>query len=182
MKKIIFALLTLVLSFPLFSQSLDSIRWVRHESTLFGGYNYNIGGGDAKHIFELGVKRSDIATLLTESVSASTYYGCDFIFEKHGTTYGPKIGEYAAMGSMAMGGELTVYTDGDGASVVLTPYLGFGTDRGRLSVNFPITLYRHNIDYVNTISLHISVPLYTFQRKSHSPAKQKSKEPEGIYL
>lgn len=184
MKKIYVIIVLMLCSLFSFSQNIDSVKWTSQESSLFVGYNYNVGGGDAMHIFELGYKESDVADLFG-TVSSSTYYSCDFIFGKNRTTIGPTIGTYAAAWLMALGGEFSVFTDFSGATIALTPYLGFGSKGGRLTLQFPITLYHHNLDYLNTVSLHLSFPIYHFDRRRGSINKEdksRNKNLDGIYM
>ncbi len=152
------------------AQSADSIFFADRnieELGLFAGYNFNAGSERQNlHILELGIKRTYQISPI-EPYCKSIYFSNEFIFTDDKLMIGPKIGAYMSAMAITLGLESIYYTDFIGQSIKLSPYLGIGGNRARLTLNFPINLYKRDFDYINPVTLHFSFQYLILWSKKH---------------
>ncbi|MDH5380821.1 MAG: hypothetical protein OEW75_08215 [Cyclobacteriaceae bacterium] len=128
------------------------------EIRLLAGYNFNFGfDGDQLHIIELGVAKIKLSPPLFHPEGSVIYFSNEFIYIDNKLSIGPKLGAYVYVLAFTLGIETIYYTNFSGQSIRLSPNLGLGGGYGKLTLNFPINLYRYNFDYISPISLNLSI-------------------------
>ena len=136
------------------------------ELGLFAGYNFNVGADHQNHIFELGIKRTYQIDPF-EPYCKSVYFSNEFLWVDGEFMIGPKIGAYMSAMAITLGLESIYYTDFEGQSIHLSPYLGIGSKRARLTLNFPVNLYKNDFDYINPVTIHFSFQYAVLWSKKH---------------
>ena len=140
------------------------------ELGLFAGYNFNAGSERRNlHILELGIKRTFQISPI-EPFCKSIYFSNEILFTDNKLMIGPKIGAYISAMLITLGIESIYYTDFMGQSVRLSLYIGLGGNRARLTVNFPINLYKKDFDYINPVTLHFSFQYLILWSKKYGEA------------
>lgn len=172
-KIVIFSVFTL-LALTAVCQNADSTIHERYlnenveELSLFVGYDFNPNvTGDKKslHFFELGIKRNfDVVHF--EAFCKSIYFSNEFLISNKDFFIGPKMGAYVSVMAMTLGSELIYYTNFSGESIRFSPYFGFGCNAFRLTLQFPINLYKDNFNYINPVTFHLSVQFVNLWKKT----------------
>lgn len=177
--KMFFSIVCLIWSICIKAQSPDSIFFADRnieELGLFAGYNFNAGSDRQNlHILELGIKRTYQISPI-EPFCKSIYFSNEFIFTDDKLMIGPKVGAYMSTMMITFGLESIYYTDFIGQSVKLSPYIGLGSNRARLTVNFPINLYKNDFDYINPVTLHFSFQYLILWSKKHGDVNRNNYE------
>ena len=162
----------LICSISVFSQSeIDTILTEQNaeEIRILAGYNLNFGfNGSQLHIMELGVAKIKLYPPGFHPVGNVIYFSNEFIYSNDKLIIGPKLGAYVYLFIFVMGIETIYYTDFSGQSIRLSPYLGIGSAYGKLSLNFPVNLYKYNFDYINPITLNLSVSFVTIWKRKYN--------------
>ena len=168
--KIIISIAFLTCSLISQAQSPDSNFFADRnieELGLYAGYNFNAGSDRQNlHILELGIKRTYQISPI-EPFCKSIYFSNEFIFTDDKLMIGPKIGAYMSAMAITLGLESIYYTDFMGQTVKLAPYFGLGSNRAKLTLNFPINLYKKDFDYINPVTLHFSFQYLILWSKKH---------------
>jgi hypothetical protein len=127
------------------------------ELGIIAGYNNNFGEYDAKryHFLELGIMRSVYHSYHHYS-SACAYFSNELGLNTPNFVWGPKLGGYFSVYMLVLGAETIYYTDFQGGSLRIGPYVGLGTHHFKLTTNFYLKITNKDFP-VNQASLNITI-------------------------
>lgn len=161
-ESLIACLLFFIMSNIIAQEPIDRRGVAFKEIALFTGYSFNFGDSLNKksHVIEFGIWKSNYITHV-EPFSLSYYYSTELIFHDKKLANGIKFGGFMGFWMLCLGSEIAYYTDFKENSIQITPYFGWGTNFGKITLNPHLTIYNKSFDYLNPMSLSI-----TFQIKS----------------
>ena len=136
------------------------------QNHLLIGYSYNYQEREKPkyHVLELGFVHSKFMHY-NESADFSYYLASEFVINKHDFSIGPKIGAYVGIWGFCAGTDLVWYTNFNDGALRLVPFLGLGSEKGKIYLSFHIPITNKDYSGIHVPSIGVTFNLIPLSKK-----------------
>lgn len=150
---------------PALAQQPKPTQTVSYTQTSIAvGYNYSFSKPNPYqiHLVELEVWHAKYGP---KKGIFNWYYGSEIGLNTQGPLVGPKIGGFIGSGFIIFGGEFVYYNNFQQGTLRFVPYVGYGYNQFKVSVNPHLRLLNQEFEPVNRGQLNITVMLFPIKHE-----------------